>query len=106
MNSLREIRRVIQEEAEGAGVKVTRIVLFGSQARGNADDKSDWDLLVVVKGELEWSRRKELFVRINSRLAQLRIPADLLIRTKAEVERAQNEVASAIKTAIREGVDL
>jgi len=106
MNNVGEIRRVIQEEAEAAGVKVSKILLFGSQARGNADRESDWDLLVVVKGELEWSKRRELFAKISLRLAQLRIPADLLIRTEAEVEQAQNEVFPIVKVAFREGVDL
>jgi predicted nucleotidyltransferase len=42
------IGEVIRSEAQSEGLSVSRIILFGSRARGDADDKSDWDVLVVI----------------------------------------------------------
>jgi len=42
MNRLEEIARVIREEAERLGVRVERIILFGSRARGDHRGDSDY----------------------------------------------------------------
>jgi uncharacterized protein len=36
------------------GERLERLVLFGSQARGDAEPDSDIDVLVVLKGELKY----------------------------------------------------
>jgi len=41
------VRRLRQEHSD----QVVRVVLFGSKARGDADQESDTDLLVVVKDD-------------------------------------------------------
>jgi predicted nucleotidyltransferase len=55
-----------------------RIILFGSQARGDAGPDSDVDLLVVM--EVEGSKR-ELEVQIGVALHGIRIPKDILVTT-------------------------
>ena len=47
---LRELR---QELSAFYGERLTRLVLFGSQARNEATINSDIDILVVLKGEVE-----------------------------------------------------
>lgn len=32
--------------------RLVKLILFGSQARGKAQPESDWDILVVLKGEI------------------------------------------------------
>jgi len=39
---LREIAQVVREEAERLGVRVERIILFGSRARGDHRGDSDY----------------------------------------------------------------
>lgn len=34
------------------GHRLSKILLYGSQARGNADTKSDIDVLAILKGEV------------------------------------------------------
>lgn len=51
-------RRVVLEEAGRLGVKVDRIILFGSRARGDAREDSDYDILVVIRGKLDWRVKK------------------------------------------------
>ena len=54
----------------------TRIILFGSHARGDARTDSDVDLLVVIENV---SDRLAEMVRLNRVLSPLRIPVDLLV---------------------------
>ena len=35
---------------DALGERLVAVVLFGSQARGDADDSSDWDLLLIATG--------------------------------------------------------
>jgi len=54
----------------------TRIILFGSHARGVAIPDSDLDLLVVME---QVADRLGEMVRLNRVLSPLRIPVDLLV---------------------------
>lgn len=78
-----------------------RIYLFGSIARGDADEDSDYDLMVLVPDDATPERR-------GSRLAYqaLRgtgIAADVLVWTRGSFERRAHVVASLPATVLREG---
>jgi predicted nucleotidyltransferase len=78
-----------------------RIYLFGSIARGDADEDSDYDLMVLVPDDAAPERR-------DSRLAYqaLRgtgIAADVLVWTCGSFERRAHVVASLPATVLREG---
>lgn len=53
-----------------------RIILFGSQARGDASEDSDLDVMVVEEGI---SDRASEMVRLNRLLRSFNIPVDLLV---------------------------
>jgi len=48
-NILQEFR---QELAKFYGNRLVKLILFGSQARGNANEDSDIDIMVVLKGPI------------------------------------------------------
>lgn len=66
--------RVLQREAPGATV-----VLFGSHARGDADEHSDADFLVIEPGLT--SKRSEM-VRLRDALRPLRIPVGVVVTSR------------------------
>lgn len=101
-----QIKAAVEEAAQAIRVRVSKVYLFGSRVRGEADRRSDWDLLVVVEGELSWETHRKLFCEMSQRLAKIGIPADILVRTEAQLEKALQRQASVEKTALHEGVPL
>jgi len=43
------------------GVPLRRVVVFGSQARGDADEDSDIDVLVLIDGPADYRTRKKVY---------------------------------------------
>lgn len=63
---------------------IERILLFGSRARGDADDESDYDFLIVMSTDVKPSRRS-ITVRKKGLIAG--IPMDFMVRTPEEWSR-------------------
>ncbi len=76
-----------------------KIILFGSAARGDGDEQSDIDLLIVKETETRFVRRA---IEAESYLP-LDISVDLFIYTPEEMERMIDEENPFIEQALRDG---
>ena len=80
-----ELSMVISALRQGLGDKLVAVVLFGSRARGDATEVSDWDLLVIA-----WDLPSSFFQRHLQLTALLPVEwrgwVGLLARTPAEFE--------------------
>lgn len=83
-----------------AGFHPDRIILFGSQARGTADERSDVDLLVVCP--ISGSRRR-LMVAMDRALAGLPFARDVMVLTSEEYERDKQIPGTVARPASLEG---
>jgi predicted nucleotidyltransferase len=81
----------------------TRIILFGSYARGDAADDSDVDLLVVVK---ETPSRRDLAIKIHRALGGLGKPIDVIVATEDIMARFGDIPGVIYEEAACEGVEL
>lgn len=81
------------------GFRPSRIILFGSQAKGQARRDSDLDLLVVVAHVED---KRQLRVAMRQAVADIPIDKDILVIT--EREAAAYHGRSVLSTALREGV--
>lgn len=77
-----------------------QIILFGSQARGDAGSNSDLDLL-VIKDEVESPRAEA--ARIYRALAGLRTPVDVVVMRSDYVQRYRDIIGAIVRPALREG---
>jgi uncharacterized protein len=81
-----------------------QVILFGSQARGTANEDSDIDLLIIgdrSSGEA-WSRRREIG-RIRRGLPVMGLPIDILFFTPDEIEKWRHTTNHVVSEALREG---
>lgn len=81
-----------------------RIILFGSQARGQADERSDVDLLVITP--LKGSTRRAMMVAMDRALRGSGFARDIIILTPAEFERDKEIPGTVARPAWKEGKTL
>lgn len=87
MNTERVIEEIVTTIRDACDPE--RIVIFGSQARGDADAGSDLDLLVIQetdRREVERIRAVARLLRKYQRPPYL-LPIDVLVKTPAELRR-------------------
>ena len=91
------VRRIVRCAAP------TKILLFGSAARGEMGPDSDLDLLVVVS---DGTHRRETARRLYQALWDLGIPKDVVVVTESDVAEFANEPSLLIRPALKEGREI
>jgi len=77
-----------------------KIILFGSQGRGESGPDSDIDLLVVLP---EVKDRRTLAIQMRVALADIPVPMDLFPTDPHEIEVRGHVVGTVIRDALLEG---
>ncbi len=85
------------------GFHPVRIVLFGSQARGDARPWSDFDLLVVLS---ECDDKRQVRMDIYNALEDIRVSKDIVVTTPDEIARRGDLIGTVLRPALREGMVL
>lgn len=85
------------------GFHPAKIILFGSQARQQADTRSDIDLLVICPFE---GSRRELMLQMDRSLKGLGLARDILVMRPEEFERDKDIPGTIARPAAQEGVVL
>jgi predicted nucleotidyltransferase len=68
-------------------VEPDRIILFGSQAKGDAKERSDYDICVLKTGV---ANRRELAKQIYRLLYDIAVPVDVIVETPERFEQLKN----------------
>ena len=82
------------------GFDPLQIILFGSQARGDANRNSDIDLLVVFS---ELSDKRKTAIDIGRALSDVPVAKDIIVSTPEELERSRTRIGSVLRYAQQEG---
>lgn len=106
MNStVRRAVRELREQLEQIyGDRLSRVLLYGSHARGEGGPDSDVDVLVVLKGEVDPGAE---IARTNEVKATLSLEHDLVLSTFFMSEdRFLNRQGPLLRNVRREGVEV
>ena len=82
------------------GFHPARVMLFGSQARGDARPDSDVDLLVVMENGAD---RRRIAIEMMRCLSDLTVPKDIVVTTPDEIESRGHLAGTVLRSALREG---
>lgn len=78
----------------------SRVILFGSYARGEQREDSDLDLLVV---ESQVENRGREMARLRGLIGAIGVGVDVLVYSEAEIAKKRDWCTSPIYWALREG---
>jgi predicted nucleotidyltransferase len=97
-----KIKEIIQKNLNGYHLE--KVILFGSRARGDNDSKSDYDLYIILKEELDHAARSVLMDELSEKLAEEEICADVLISTQKSFEVNKGNSDNVAKYVYEEGI--
>ena len=91
--------RIIASEVDPA-----KIILFGSQGRGDATPESDIDLVVIESRPFDETRsRLREEARLYKALASVRVRKDILVYCGDDIEYWEDSLNYVLGRALREG---
>ena len=95
---LQTIKTVAQKILPGS-----RVLLFGSRARGDYNTYSDYDILIIIDKQLSIIEKRRLRNQVRRALLKQDILADVLVQTKTDIKIKKHLTGHIIKTATKEG---
>lgn len=102
------IRKEIEKVLSNLGIEINEIILFGSRARGDYKEHSDWDIFIVLNEEIDLQKKKKIWYSIYKKLHQ-KFPSssfDIILKSKLMYENEKKVVNTLSNEVYREGIPL
>jgi len=81
-------------------------ILFGSRARGDFAAGSDYDVLVITRSRLTIREKMNRSAVFRRKLADEGIDADIILKSRDEIDYYRDKIGSVVRMAVQEGVAL
>jgi len=87
----------------GTAANANQVILFGSYARGDANENSDVDFMIITESDLpRYKRSRELYKIFKP----YPFGMDIIVYTPQEIEKARKSPISFVSNVLREGKSL
>jgi len=102
---LKKTIEIIKGEIENRGLKIFKIILFGSRAKGEAKEDSDWDFFIVINEEIDFKTKKEILSSIYKKLVEeLNDDFEIVITSLRKFNEAKNVVGTLSYEVEKDGM--
>ena len=86
-------KEIITEEVEKAKYNLDKIILFGSRARGDYNEDSDYDFFIIIKEQnISKNDMKIMLRHINRRIANNNISGDVIIKSTYKYNNQKKDI--------------
>lgn len=82
----------------------SEIILFGSRARNENLENSDYDLLIIAEKQLDSKEKLKFQALIRKQLAIRNILADIIVQSKADISVKRKLPGHIVRSIMQEGV--
>lgn len=83
-----------------SGYSPDKIILFGSYAKGNPNENSDLDFLLIKESDLP---RPQRIMQVRKLIYGAMIPIDLIVYTQAEIEESMKSQFGFVSDILKTG---
>ena len=106
MNTEGEVVAKLKTILEEIGVEYSNILLFGSRTGKDFEEESDWDFLIVIKGNLDLKEKRELWYKIYRRFHDYFpfISVDIILKDEQSFENEKKVANTISNEAYLEGI--
>jgi predicted nucleotidyltransferase len=85
----------------------SKVLLFGSRARGQGDRQSDYDLLIVTRDTFAPRVKMDWESKIRKALVcSLKAPFDVIVESENEVKEKRELTGHIVQYAMKEAVEI
>ena len=90
-DEIKKIKEIILNIAKEMNIEIDKIILFGSRARGDYREDSDYDILIVTKEKLEKEKKIRFSFQVHCALINyFSLPIDLIVTDLESFEKYKN----------------
>jgi len=102
-NNRNEILKIIKNSTDEL-LPDSRILLFGSRARQDHSDDSDYDFMIITRNSFDIQQKRYYQSLLRKKLAKHKIPADILIQSEEEIRIKKEIIGHIVREIIKEGI--
>ena len=101
MSTKREVVGKLKGILEEIGIEYSNILLFGSRARNNFGEESDWDFMIILKENIDPKEKRGLWYKIYRRFHDHfpLISVDIILKDEQSFED-EKRVANTISNEV------
>ena len=106
MSTKREVVGKLKGILEEIGIEYSNILLFGSRARKDFEEDSDWDFMIILRDKIDTEGKKGLWYGIYRRFHDYfpLISVDIILKDEQSFEEEKRVVNTISNEVYLEGI--